>query len=179
MKFKTNFNHKIKMFNNSKYSNHYDYYDNKWKMYDQIQLKNENFYLKTELDKFKKQLQSYKNKDKTELKVQQFTAPFTSDTLCLRHPLPEAKGKTTIQPQIPDDIETLLEQIGDVQLKNKLHLKLKNLLLYASCIVCNASTKSVLFLECRHLVICKKCSTNLGNSCPLCRKLSKKIEIYH
>jgi hypothetical protein len=47
-----------------------------------------------------------------------------------------------------------------------------------SCVVCMNSQKTVVFLPCKHLCSCHKCSIDLEN-CPLCRvKIANCIEVY-
>ena len=39
-----------------------------------------------------------------------------------------------------------------------------------ACVVCLSKQKQVLLLPCRHLCLCKECSTRITNKCPLCQK---------
>ena len=49
-----------------------------------------------------------------------------------------------------------------------------------NCVVCQVETKSVLLMPCRHLCVCKECSTKHElERCPLCRvHVTQKIDVY-
>lgn len=50
-----------------------------------------------------------------------------------------------------------------------------------NCVICQVQSKSVLFLPCRHLCICKECSQRDGglDRCPLCREdIKSKIDVF-
>ena len=48
------------------------------------------------------------------------------------------------------------------------------------CVVCQAATKTVLLMPCRHLCVCKECSEREElEKCPLCRQIiTQKIDVY-
>jgi hypothetical protein len=84
--------------------------------------------------------------------------------------------------------KALIKALKDTEMKlkelNKEYTKLKNINSklkdnsMVSCIICNSNIKSILYDECKHLVACEDCSKNLTETCPFCRKKSKKVKIY-
>ena len=47
------------------------------------------------------------------------------------------------------------------------------------CATCLTFDKSILFLPCKHIYCCEKCSEKLDN-CPICRtEVSEKIKVYY
>ena len=128
-------------------------------------LKTENFNLNTELSKLKKRCDLLQQEKKD---------------LVNRLAKVEKQERSYIQPNIvklPSEVEDVLAIIG-VELGSMILPKIENLLRCTTCIVCQENIKSVLFLECRHLVICEPCSKIIGSECPLCRKNSKKVILY-
>lgn len=48
-----------------------------------------------------------------------------------------------------------------------------------TCIVCMVEAKKVLFLPCKHLCVCSRCSLQLRSSCPLCQqRIGSRMEVY-
>ena len=96
----------------------------------------------------------------------------------------ELQQKIQATTGIPEEIEKLLDTLCDtndrvdVEVKNNLYLKIEELMRLVTCVVCNETVKSVVFSDCRHLVVCVTCGEKL-DSCPLCRKISKKVNVYH
>ncbi|ADO00395.1 hypothetical protein WIV_gp052 [Wiseana iridescent virus] len=79
---------------------------------------------------------------------------------------------------LPGEIERLLDNIDSIAIKNKLSDKLSSLLGCATCVVCNTQIKCVLFIGCKHLVVCVECGQKIGEKCPTCRTISEKVTLY-
>lgn len=79
---------------------------------------------------------------------------------------------------LPGEIEKLLDNLESITIKNKLSDKLSSLLDCTTCVVCNMQIKCVLFIGCRHLVVCVECGEKIGEKCPMCRTISKKVTLY-
>lgn len=161
---------KVTMFQNSKYSNNMAYKvttnNEKIKKLWQdntllFMLKNENYNLSEELARVKKHNESLE-KEKNELLNQ----------------LSKVDYIHRIQPKLPEEIENLFSMVQP-NIKEELYPKVEKMLDCVTCVVCNSSIKSVVYLECRHLVSCVECNKLMGNKCPLCREESKRIVIYH
>ncbi|CCV01786.1 hypothetical protein IIV22_109L [Invertebrate iridescent virus 22] len=119
-------------------------------------IKHENYTLNNELNKLKK---TYKlmvqEKKELERKINEIT-------------------KVTIK--LPEEIDKVLEKVP-LNLQNSLYQKIEILLNCTTCIVCHSSVKRVVFIGCKHLVVCIKCGEKLSN-CPLCRQSSEKITVF-
>lgn len=134
--------------------------------FDDSKLKTENYNLNTELNKLKKRYELLQQEKKE---------------LANRLAKVENQKSNQVMPtnivKLPDEVENVLAIIG-VELGSMILPKIENLLRCTTCIVCQENIKSVMFLDCRHLAMCELCSKTTGDTCPLCRKISKKVNIY-
>jgi len=88
-------------------------------------------------------------------------------------------GKPEERKKSLQEFEHLLDKVSNVTVKHTLSTYIENLLSCVTCVVCHANRKSVLYVDCRHLAVCAQCGVSLGNDCPLCRTVSRKIAIYN
>lgn len=52
-------------------------------------------------------------------------------------------------------------------------------ILTTKCVVCLEKIRNVLFMNCRHIVCCEKCSLRIHDLCPVCREpVSDKIKVF-
>ena len=40
-----------------------------------------------------------------------------------------------------------------------------------NCVICMEEARTILFMPCRHLCACKKCSLKIDDRCPICRNI--------
>jgi hypothetical protein len=141
-----------------------------------ITLKRENYNLNIELSKVKQDNNFLRQEKKNlEVKLAKVQHQMQSTKKCQSHPIFQSSRSIT---QFPKDIEILLEKVED-DLKTQLYLKIEELLSSVTCVICHENIKSVMYIDCRHLVACIKCTENLSNKCPICRLESRKVIIYH
>jgi len=137
---------------------------------DSSTLKRENYNLTAELSKVKK-CNALLVKEKKELESRLVRSEHLLQNI-------QMFNSHRMTPQFPEEIELILNKV-ETTVRNELYSKIENLISCLTCVVCNEQIKSVVYSECRHLVTCIKCNENLGNECPLCRQLSRKVIIYH
>lgn len=130
-------------------------------------LKQENYNLNAELSKVKK----------SNSLLQQEKKNLESRLVKLEHQL-QNTSLHKVKPQFPEDVEKLLNKVEN-EVKTELHSKIEDLMGCITCIICNEKIKSVVYLNCRHLVACIECNKNLKDICPLCRLNSQRVVIYH
>lgn len=146
----------------------YEPYKNCWDDGQISSLKRENYNLTTELSKTKKNYDLLQ-KEKKDLENRLLRVELAMKSL----------NANRVGPQFPSEIENLLDKVED-DLKSKLYPKIETLLNCMTCIVCKERVKSVVYINCRHLVACTNCNDKLGNDCPLCRQENfTKVTIYH
>lgn len=79
-----------------------------------------------------------------------------------------------------DDLEVMeawykakLDKISKEK-ERKIHNQLEKL----ACVVCKTESKTVMLMNCKHLCVCKTCSTKV-NACPLCREdIRDRVDVY-
>lgn len=85
-----------------------------------------------------------------------------------KYRLSKAEFEKLTQPKRVDPEETKSLKCNPPQKENSMY-----------CVVCLEQWKSVLFLKCRHLVCCEKCSLQINDLCPLCRTpISEKLKVF-
>ena len=86
-------------------------------------------------------------------------------------------GKKSLEEieMIEKRIRSALDQVLAVKM-SKISQQIEN----RSCVICQVEPKTVLFMPCRHLCVCKECSKNHQLiSCPLCREeITERIDVY-
>ncbi len=106
------------------------------------------------------------------------------EILNLRSEVTRLKKSNDLLQQQKKCLETQLNRV-ESKLKKSVDVpafddnEIKHKIECATCVVCTSNLKSVLYVECRHLSVCIKCSELLDNTCPLCRTISKKVTIFY
>ena len=137
-----------------------------------VELKDENSALKKALTEAEKALTILGNRcNHLERKKQDFIAL-----------MEEVLTSEYLSKQSIDETERLEDKLRDTVdrvVASKMS-KLSQQVEHRVCVICQVEPKTILLMPCRHLCVCKQCSTNEKlESCPLCRQsISEKMVVY-